>query len=329
MDCRSKLAMMKKIIIIGLIFSSMGIFAQVNITQFNIPIKNWNLQFVGQENFYPTYLADPLGIRFGVSSQSMKYSDLDHSDNVNEDGTYLGKLIINPGVRFSLFKFSPSNNPKLGLEVDLGLTIPTIMRAGNHDLIGLDGIYYIAIAGKPTEWLSLRFSKHHICTHIGDEFPAAVKSPTDFDYQIYQLPVRDDFILSAAVKPLYFLGREDLNILQLYGDFGFFMPGVDFLGTRQNKPNRDAYLNIQGGFELEYMLPNQYLGGVFTALNVSAYQLNAFSPNISAMFGYILPQDWNKKRLRIGLNLYNGRSWSNQFYNRKEKFLAFFVEADI
>ncbi len=327
---------MKRIIFLLLASSAMTINAQLigeqtnsNPDRFSIPVKNWDLQIVADQNYYPTYLADPLGIRFGVSSQTMHYSDFEHSDKVNENGTYLGKLVINPGVRFSLFKFSPESNPNLGVEIDLGATIPTFMRAGNHDVIGLDGIYYFAIAGKPTEWLALRFSKHHICTHVGDEFPDQIQSPTDFDFLILQLPVRDDFILSAAAKPLYFLGNKDLNILQVYGDFGFFMPGKDFMGGRQNKPHRDAYLNLQGGMEIEYHLPNRYMGGVFTALNVSAYQLNAYSPNISAMVGYIFPQQWNKKRLRIGLNYYNGRSWSNQFYNRKEKFVAFFVEADI
>jgi len=320
---------MKKYIGILFIIIGLQVSAQDSTSRFTIPVKNWQMQVISTEKFYPTYLADPLGVRFGVSSQSMKYSDLDQSDRVNSDGTYLGKLVINPGVRFSLFKFTPNSNPNLGVEVDLGVTIPTFMRAGNHDVIGLDGIYYFAIGGKPTEWLALRFSKHHICTHVGDEFPSGVSSPTDYDFQILQLPVRDDFILSAAARPLYFLGNKKMDILNVYGDFGFFLPGVDFMGTRQNKPNRDAYLSFQGGMEIEYKLPNKYMGGVFTALNVSAYQLNAYSPNISAMIGYLFPQEWNKKRLRIGLNYYNGRAWSNQFYNRKEKFLAFFVEADV
>jgi hypothetical protein len=80
---------------------------------------------------------------------------------------------------------------------------------------------------------------------------------------------------------------------------------------------------------LEYYFPNKYVGGVFGAINVSAYQPNAFSPNISGSIGYIFPQEWNKKKVRLGLNWYNGRSWSNQFFNRKEKFVAFFVEADL
>ncbi len=325
----STIMTIKNSIIAVFVATSMALHGQFDREKFTIPVKTWDLRIVASENYYPTYLADPLGIRFGVSSQTMKYSDFEHSDKVNQNGTYLGKLVINSGVRFSLFKFSPQSNPNLGVEVDLGVTIPTFMRAGNHDVIGLDGIYYFAVGARPAEWLALRFSKHHICTHVGDEFTDQIISPTDFDYQILQLPVRDDFILSAAIKPLYFLGNKKLNILQVYSDFGFYMPGVDFMGSRQNKPHRDAYLSVQSGMEVEYQLPNKYMGGVFTALNVSAYQLNAYSPNISAMVGYIFPQQWNKKRLRIGLNYYNGRSWSNHFYNRKEKFVAFFVEADI
>jgi hypothetical protein len=326
---QQKFNIMRKLTLFFILLLSVSLHAQDTVSRFTIPIKNWNMQLVARENFYPTYLADPLAIRFGVSTQTMKYSDFDHSDRINTEGTYLGKLIINPGIRISLFKFSPNNNPNLGIEIDLGATIPTIMRAGNHDLIGVDGIYYFAIAGNPTEWLSLRFTKHHICTHIGDEFPDNIYSPSDFDYDITQLPVRDDFILSAAAKPLYFLGNKDLNILQVYGEFGFFMPGTDFMGGRQNKSNAEAYLNLQGGAEIEYYLPNKYMGGVFTALNVSAYQNTAFSPNISYSMGYIIPQERDKRKLRVGFNFYNGRSWSNHFFNRKEKFVAFFVEMDV
>ncbi|HAQ38605.1 MAG TPA: hypothetical protein DCQ58_08870 [Saprospirales bacterium] len=297
---------------------------------FNIPIKNWNMQVIGLNHFYPIYLADPLDVRFEVSARDMKYSDVDLNDNVNVDGTYKGRLVINPGVKISLFRFSPKSNPKLGLDISLGVSIPAFMRSGNHDLIGLDGIYYFAISGKPYEWLSLRFSKHHICTHIGDEFPTiGVRSPIDFDPNVMQLPVRDDMILSAAVRPLYFLGKPRWDILQIYGDFGFFLPGSDFLGERQNKPNRTAYLNLQGGIELEYYFKNPYLGGVFAAGNVSSYQANAFSPNISLISGYLFPQDRFQKRLRIGVQYYNGRSLTNQFYNRKEIFTAFIVAIDI
>ncbi|MFA9389896.1 MAG: hypothetical protein ACERKD_08805 [Prolixibacteraceae bacterium] len=319
--------MKKIIIIIGIVFSIASLAQDSN---FSIPLKNWNIKIVGLDNYYPTYLADPLGVKFQVLSQNMVYSDFEHQDKVNAGGDYSGKLTVSPGARISLLKFASKKNPNLGFEFDLGMQVPMVMRAGNHDLIESDGIYYFALAGRPTDWLALRFSKHHICTHIGDEFSSGiVQTPVDYDPNITQLPVRDDFILSAAVKPLYFLGNPKLDILQVYGDFGFFLPGVDFMGRRQNKPNRTAYLNLQGGAELEYYFNHTYLGGVYSGINVSSYQLNAFSPNISFSAGYIVPQERNKKKVRFGFNYYNGRSLSNQFYNRKEKSLSFSLAVDI
>ena len=203
------------------------------------------------------------------------------------------------------------------------------MRSGNYDVTAVDGIYYLAITARPYEWLSLRASKHHICTHVGDEFPTAhVNSPIDFDPNIAQLPIRDDYTLAFAVKPLYFLNKPEWNILQIYGEFGFFLPGSDLLGGRQIKPSRTAYLHYQGGIELEYYFPIKYLGGLFAAYNVSAYQLNAFSPNQSYVVGYIFPQDLFKNRFRIGYQYYNGRSTANHFINRKEKFTGLFLGLD-
>jgi len=306
-------------------------FAQEDSSRFSIPIgKNWNMKVIDLNNFFPTYLADPLGARTAVSAQGVSYGDIDMEDEINEGGDYVGKLVIFPGTRLSLLKFSPKSNPKLGIEADIGVTLPIFMRAGNHDVIGVDGIYYFAIAARPTEWLALRFSKHHICTHIGDEFAiGTVNSVVDFDPNVMQLPVRDDFIISTAVRPLYFLKRPEWDILQVYADIGYFFPGTDFLGRRQNKPHRNAYMNYQGGVELEYYFRNELFGGVYAAGNVSAYQLNGFSPNISFNFGYIVPQERNKRKLRMGINIYNGRSLSNQFYNRKEKFVAFSLALDM
>ena len=316
-------------ILILFIFTA-NLFSQDTTSLFKIPIKNWNAQIIGLSQFYPTYLADPLEIRFEASSRNIHYSDVDLDDNVNNDGTYKGRLVINPGVKISLFRFSPKDKPNLGVDVALGVTIPAFMRSGNNDLVGMDGIFYFAISGKPFNWLSLRFSKHHYCTHIGDEFPTiGVRSPIDYDPNISQLPVRDDMVISVAVKPLQPFVHPKWDILQVYTDIGFFLPGGDFLGTRQNKPNQGAYMHYQGGIELEYYFPNKYIGGLFLAGNVSAYQNNAFAPNISVMGGYIFPQDRFKKRLRIVYQYNNGGKTENQFYNRKEKYTALFIAIDV
>ncbi len=322
--------MKKQLSIFLILLITVGLCAQENEEPYSISLGKWNLKYLGLDNLYPSYTADPLGVRFEVSAQNMLYSDFDQQDEINNGGDYLGKLNITPGVRFAFFKFTSKKNPKLGAELDLGISIPVMMRAGNHDMIGTDGIYYLALAVQPTEWLSLRFSKHHICTHVGDELPTAgVVSPVDYDVNLTQLPVRDDFILSAAIRPLWFLNKPQLDILMIYGDFGFFMPGVDFLGTRQNKPHKHAYYNYQGGAELEYYFKNAHLGGLIGAINVSAYQLNAFSPNISLKAGYVLPQEKLKRKMNLGINYYNGRSISNQFYNRKEKWIAFYLMTEV
>jgi len=299
---------------------------------FLIPLNRWNLKVVGLDHIYPTYLADPLGNRFEAAAQFFQYADYDYTDEVNQNGKYMGHLTVFPAARLSLFQFRPKSNPKLGIEGEVGVMTPCHMRQGNNDFIGLDGVYYFAIAARPTEWLSLRFSKHHICTHIGDEFAKRTTlSVTDRDPMYKQGPTMDDFRFAALVKPLWFLGRPELDILKVYAEVGYFDPGSDFLGLRKSWPNDYAYMNYMGGVELEYYFTQKlrWLGGVFAAANVSAYQQNGFSKNINITAGYILPQERNKLRLRLGVQFYNGRSLVNEFYNRKEKFIAAYFAFDV
>jgi len=299
---------------------------------FLIPLKKWNLKVVGLNHIYPTCLADPLGNRFEAAAQYFSYADYDYTDEINQGGHYIGHLTIFPAARFSLFQLRPKSNPKLGIEAEIGVMTPCHMRQGNNDFIGLDGVYYFAIAAKPAEWLELRFSKHHICTHIGDEFPKRTTiSVTDRDPTFKQGPTQDDLRWAVSVHPLWFLHRPSLDILRMYAEVGYFDPGGDFLGLRKSMPNAYAYMNYMGGMELEYYFDHKlrWLGGVFAAGNISAYQQNGFGKNINFTAGYILPQERNKLRLRLGIQMYNGRSLVNEFYNRKEKFISAYMAFDV
>jgi len=299
---------------------------------FIISIKKWNLKIVGLDHIYPTYLADPLGNRFEAAVQYFQYADYDYTDEVNQNGKYTGHLTIYPAARLSLFQFRPKSNPKLGIEGEIGVMTPCHMRQESNDFIGLDGVYYFAIAARPTEWLFLRFSKHHICTHTGDEFSKrTTTSVTDRDPMYKQGPTMDDFRFAASVRPLWFIRRLELDILRVYAEVGYFDPGGDFLGIRKSWPNNYAYMNYMGGLELEYYFTQRlrWLGGLFAAGNVSSYQQNGFSKNINITAGYILPQQRNKLRLRLGVQFYNGRSLVNEFYNRKEKFIAAYFAFDV
>jgi hypothetical protein len=299
---------------------------------FLVPLKRWNLKIVGLDHIYPTYLADPLGNRFEAAAWFMQYADYDYTDQINQGGSYTGHLTIFPAIRISLLQFRPRSNPKLGIEGEMGIMTPCHMRQGTNDFIGLDGVYYFAVAGNPTEWLFLRFSKHHICTHIGDEYPKRITtSVTDKNPMFKQGPVTDDFRFAASVRPLWFLGSPRLDFLMLYAEVGYFDPGGDFLGLRKTWPNNYAYMNYMGGLELEYYFTgtSRWLGGVFAATNVSTYQQNGFAKNINFTAGYILPQERDRMRLRLGFQYYNGRSLVNEFYNRKERFIGMFFAFDV
>lgn len=317
-----------------LLITSLPVFLSINAqdSTFLVPLKNWNLRLVALDHLYPTYLADPLGNRFEGAIQTFRYADYDYTDEINLGGKYTGHLTVFPATRISLFQFRPKNNTKLGIEGEIGVMTPCHMRSTNNDFIGLDGVYYFAVSANPTEWLSLRFSKHHICTHIGDEFPKrTTTSVTDRDPMFKMGPTQDDFRWGFAMQPLWFLHRPGLNILRIYAEVGYFDPGSDFLGPRKSMPMRYAYMNYQGGMELEYYFQKKlrWLGGLFAAANVSAYQQNGFGKNLSITAGYILPQDWNKHRLRLGVQFYNGRSLVNEFLNRREKFISAFAAFDV
>jgi hypothetical protein len=51
--------------------------------------------------------------------------------------------------------------------------------------------------------------------------------------------------------------------------------------------------------------------------------------DISIVAGYILPQERDRRRFRIGFSYYNGRCIGNQYYNRRERFLGFSFGFDL
>jgi hypothetical protein len=322
---------MKRYILLVIWFSAI-IPINAQDSTFLVPLKKWNMMIVGLDHMYKTYLADPLGVRFEAGPQFFSYADYDYTDGINQGGKYTGHLTVFPAARLSLFQFRPKSNPNLGVEAEIGVMTPCHMRDGNNDFIGLDGVYYFAVAANPAEWLSLRFSKHHICTHIGDEFPKRyTTSVTDRDPMFKLGPVQDDLRWALSLRPLWFLHRPNLDILRVYGEVGYFDPGSDFLGARKSWPNQYAYMNYMAGAELEYYFSDKlrWLGGVFAAGNVSTYQMNGFAKNINITAGYILPQERNKLRFRLGIQFYNGRSLVNEFYNRRERFTAIFLAFDV
>lgn len=312
-----------------IVLSASTLFAQDS-SEVAVSIKNWSFKVVHDGHLYPTYLADPLAPKMEGSIQNIIQSDIHFEDEVNDGGDYSNKFFVNTGSKITLFSFTNKNNLDLAIGFETGVSIPLYMEAQGFDFMAVDGIFHFAIAGSITEYLNFRLTKHHICSHRGDEYSRGrVNTPVDFDPNFETIYVRDDYNISLAYKPLLHLIHENFDFLQIYGDFIFFWPGVDFLGERLNKPERYAYLGYQGGIELEYYFKNKLFGGVYSAFNVSTYQANGYSTNLNFVSGYILPQEENKRKVRIGFQYYDGRGILNEFYSRHEKFSSFFVAVDI
>ena len=79
----------------------------------------WEFHLVDDHFFYPNYIADPFSPRFSADARTLSINEiaLDSDD----------RLDITAGTRFSLFSLRKSENPDIGLQLDLWLTIPMFM----------------------------------------------------------------------------------------------------------------------------------------------------------------------------------------------------------
>ncbi len=285
----------------------------------------WEFHIVDNNFFYPNYIADPFSSRFEVSDRTLTINEV----ALDSDA----RLDITVGSRFSLFSLRSVENPKIGVQLDLWITVPMYMEGGSNDFLGMDGIYSAGLVLSPAEWITGRVSRHHICTHAGDEIDTYSDGDPSIDYDPTanlnsSTYVRDDFGLSIAIKPLYLMGEEWAeDVLLLYGDYYFFWPGEDPLGVRQLKPVNEAYTWYNFGAELR--TPKVFGGErLFIAANVSYWEELAWMPCYSIDAGIEIPSAFDDLNLRVSYNYYNGRSLMNNFFNRREEFSGISISID-
>ncbi|NCB02539.1 MAG: hypothetical protein EOM67_10285 [Spirochaetia bacterium] len=284
----------------------------------------WEFHLVDSNFFYPNYIADPFSPRFSADARTLSINEI----ALDSDE----RLDITAGTRFSLFSFRKSDNPDIGVQLDLWLTIPMFMEGGSNDFLGMDGIYSLGLVISPTDWITARLSRHHICTHAGDEIDTTADGDVSIDYDptpnfnssIY---VRDDFGVSLAIKPLNILNIPWMDdMLLLYGDYYFFWPGEDPLGSRQIKPARDAYSWYTVGAEIK--TPELYGARLFSAAHISYWEELNWMPSYAFDFGLEIKGAVKGLTLRVAYNLYDGRSIINNFYNRRERFSGISISID-
>jgi len=311
---------MKKIIILVVL----GIMIATPLVATDIFNTGWEFHLVDDNFFYPNYIADPFASRFSADARTLSINEvaLDSDE----------RLDITAGTRFSLFSFRKSDNPDIGVQLDLWLTIPMFMEGGSNDFLGMDGIYSIGLVLSPVDWITARISRHHICTHAGDEIDTHGDGDVSIDYDPTpnmnsSAYVRDDFGFSIAFKPFNLFNKTWLDdTLLIYGDYYFFWPGEDPLGSRQIKPGRDAISWFAIGAEVK--TPALFGARLFSAAHVSYWEELAWMPSYSVDVGLEVKGPVEGLKLRVALNYYDGRSIMNNFYNRRERFSGISISID-
>jgi hypothetical protein len=279
-----------------------------------------------QTPLYPSYLADPMSVRTEVMYKKML------RDEVQPDAFGLG-MRMDPiiGTQFSVLRLSPDERRDLGFEFDFGVSVPVYMNVDGFDLLGFDGVYYFAVALRPTDWGVVKFTRHHICTHLGDELDGSgVGSPyADYDMGLFlnsSTFVRDEFILSVMVDPIQLLAPASDWSLRLYGDLGMYVYGYDLiLGYRNLLSSDHAFGRYQYGAELQWDMVQGRFGSIYVAAHVSRWQLSGYTPNLSARAGYIFPVSESTRRVMLSAAYYDGQSTIHNFIYRREQYLSFVV----
>jgi hypothetical protein len=284
----------------------------------------WEFNLVDGDFFYPNYIADPFSSRFSADARTLSINEvaLDSDD----------RLDITAGTRFSLFSFRKTDDPDVRAQLDIWITNHMIMEGRRNEFHGMDGIYSVGLVLSPADWITARISRHHICTHAGDEIDTAGDGDSSIDYDptpnlTSSAYVRDDFGVSLAFKPLNLFDISWMDdMLLLYGDYYFFWPGEDPLGSRQIKPGRDAFSWYALGAEIK--TPELFGARLFSAAHVSYWEELNWMPSYSLDLGVEVEGAIKGMTLKVAFNYYDGRSLMNNFYNRRERFSGIYISID-
>jgi hypothetical protein len=146
--------------------------------------------------------------------------------------------------------------------------------------------------------LSYRAGYYHISSHVGDEYLIANPLFNRINY------VRDSLLLGTAY---------DLNdVSRIYGEIGYAL-GIE----GGAKP-----LEFQFGAEYTPLPTTQFTGAPFAAVNTHLREDFDFNGGVNVVAGWGWQGEHSKRRLRLGLNYYNGPSLQYEFFDRWENLVG-------
>ncbi len=257
------------------------------------PQADGALQLFPESLLYPHYLADP---RSGTIGAQYAYFP---RVGIPEAGKKRFGLKL--GGRLGVLRWMPTEAPDVGWQLDLegGITGPFDIES-KTDSLGYDGIYGGSLSWKPqSDWM-MRLRYYHNSSHLGDEY-----------------------IQTTGCRRIN-CTREEARVGTLWQPVDRCMVYLE--GGHSFAHSTHHYLrpwSAQGGLQFVGR-PTlwQGLAGWYAALDLSAFQENDWTPNLTLQAGLRLPLEHCTRAYRLGLEYYRGRAQVGELSMYRECTLA-------
>jgi hypothetical protein len=230
--------------------------------------------------------------RLYVAASSLSHPDM---KSVNDFGI---------GGTLGIQRWSPQDSPDEGVQLDL--FVLAITRFAMLD--AMDAVDYrvgVPLTFAWGNWTG-KLAYEHTSSHLGDEFIEDTGART-------RDGVKEEIVFGLSYYP-----REELRV---YGQIAHAM----HLSTFTPDASKQRY---GAGIEWSDPEPSGRLGAPFAALGLEYRGEAEHTPNITFQAGWQWRGEGRRQALRVGVELYDGRSPFMQFIDRHESWVALLVAGD-
>lgn len=253
---------------------------------------DWTWTVIPREVLYPEYVADPRRPTFGFTWIHARESDIVAAGD--------DRYGVRMGARFGILQLHPRGDPGRGFQLagEVGM-LAQFDRDNSTDNLGWDGLYGFHISWLARPELVLRVGMAHDSSHLGDEYIESTGRER-LEY------TRQELLTGVQYAPL--------RSVSGYVEYG------SAYDLRNEELMEDGRVQLGLQLEPEPMLWGRRLAP-FAALDVSAYEEDDWEENFTVQLG-IVRRGEGVGPWRMGLEFYDGRSPIGEFFQEREKHLA-------
>lgn len=249
-------------------------------------------------DLYPYYVADPYQIGFAFKVQNFMTSSI--------PGVGDSRFYLRTGGNIGVIRYQPPDQGDRGWQLNIKAGFDgQFDNTNSQDNVGWNGNYGLVVSMKPFADWAFRFGALHVSSHIGDEYILRTGQPR-IGY------TREEFAGSASWE----MNKQ----WRVYGEGGW----AYHVGNKTlMEPAR-----LQAGLEYESdkNLWRDILGW-YTAVDVSSWEERDWQIDIAAHVGLLLHSAGRK--VRFGVEYYDGRSPIGEFFQYDEKYICLGIWMDI